>query len=183
MKHHWLTLLCSISLIIAASGQDTPNPPEISMREAITSGNADALRQLLAAGADPQTVEPVPGQFVVIGPQGRYPTIALCLHSGQPHLIPLLLDAGANPESVVSGFWSCTTVVHMAAHRGQVEALGYLIAAGADVNPGLPEPCSTTTPLVSAIQGEQLESARFLLENGADPTALIGTPFLGQLEC
>jgi ankyrin repeat protein len=180
MKHHWLTLLCSISLIIAASGQDTPNPPEISMREAITSGNADALRQLLAAGADPQTVEPVPGQIVVIGPQGRYPTIALCLHSGQPHLIPLLLDAGANPESVVSGFWSCTTVVHMAAHRGQVEALGYLIAAGADVNPGPAEPCSTTTPLVSAIQGEQLESARFLLENGADPTAVHPVdPFLG----
>ena len=142
------------------------------MREAISSGDAEALRQLLETGADPQTVEPVPGQIVVIGPQGRYPTIALCLHSGQPHLIPLLLDAGADPESVVPGGWSCTTVVHMAAHRGQVEALGYLIAAGADVNPELPEPCITTTPLVSAIQGEQLESARFLLENGADPTAV-----------
>ncbi len=171
MKRHWLTLLCSISLITAASGQDTPDPPENSMREAITSGNIDTLRQLLAAGADPQTVEPVPGQIVVIGPQGRYPTIALCLHSGQSHLIPLLLDAGADPESVVPAFWSCPTVVHMAAHGGQVEALGYLIAAGADVNPELPEPCTTTTPLVSAIQGEQLESARFLLENGADPTA------------
>jgi len=161
MQHLWFTILLSILIITPASA--------VSMREAINTGDADALRQLLENGADPQTVER-PGP-IIVGPSSDS-TIALCLQSNQLHLIPLLLDAGANPDSVVASFLWCQTVVSIAAAKGQVEALEYLILAGANVNPVQNEPCITTTPLISAIQGKQLESVRFLLENGADLSAV-----------
>lgn len=161
MKHLWFTILLSILIITPSSA--------VSMREAINTGDADALRQLLENGADPQTVER-PGP-IIVGPSSDS-TIALCLQSNQLHLIPLLLDVGANPDSVVTSFFWCQTVLSIAAAKGQVEALEYLILAGANVNPVQDEPCITTTPLISAIQGKQLESVRFLLENGADLTAV-----------
>ena len=160
MKHAWFTILSSIFVITATSA--------VSMRDAINTGDADRLKQLLDNGADPQTVEKPDG--AIIGGPSSDSTIALCLQSNQLHLIPLLLDAGANPESVVPSFWSCPTVVNIAAGKGQVEALEYLIAAGANVNPERSEPCKAPTPLISAIQGKQLDSVRFLLENGADLT-------------
>ncbi|MAB60664.1 MAG: hypothetical protein CMO46_09025 [Verrucomicrobiales bacterium] len=160
MKHVWFTILSSIFVITATSA--------VSMRDAINTGDADRLKQLLDNGADPQTVEKPDG--AIIGGPSSDSTIALCLQSNQLHLIPLLLDAGANPESVVPSFWSCPTVVNIAAGKGQVEALEYLIAAGANVNPERSETCKAPTPLISAIQGKQLDSVRFLLENGADLT-------------
>ena len=160
MKHLWFTFLSSVLVITATSA--------VTMRDAINTGDADTLKQLLDDGANPQTVEkPVGG--IIVGPSSDS-TIALCLQLNQLHLIPLLLDAGANPDSIVPSLWSCPTVVNIAAANGQVEALEYLIAAGANVNPEQSEPCKAPTPLISAIQGKQLDSVRFLLENGADLT-------------
>ena len=74
MKRLWIFILCSIALIAPASAD---------MREAISSGDAEAVQQLLAAGASPHTVDAPPGQITI------------------PHLIPLFVDAGANPEGGV----------------------------------------------------------------------------------
>ena len=81
MKHLWFTILLSILIITPSSA--------FSLMEAINTGDADALRQLLENGADPQTVER-PGP-IIVGPSSDS-TIALCLQSNQLHLIPLLLD-------------------------------------------------------------------------------------------
>ena len=86
MKHLWFSILCSIALILPASADP--------MREAISSGDAEAVQQLLANGTDPHFVEAVPGHIAGgLSPQGRYPTIGLCMHHNQPHLIPLFQKA------------------------------------------------------------------------------------------
>ena len=173
MKHLWIFILCSIALIAPASAD---------MREAISSGDAEAVQQLLAAGASPHTVEAPPGQITVgPSPRGRYPTIGLCIYHSQPHLIPLFVDAGANPEGGVCFWVSCTPFMHSAASGGQIEALRHLIAAGADVDlispfgffPGNVPRNSPHTPLATALGSGQLQAARFLLDNGANPAAQI----------
>ena len=173
MKHLWIFILCSIALIAPASAD---------MREAISSGDAEAVQQLLAAGASPHTVEAPPGQITIgPSPRGRYPTIGLCIYHSQPHLIPLFVDAGANPEGGVCFWVSCTPFMHSAASGGQIEALRHLIAAGADVDlispfgffPGNVPRNSPHTPLATALGSGQLQAARFLLDNGANPAAQI----------
>ena len=173
MKHRWILILCSIVLI---------GPALADMREAISSGDAEAVQQLLAAGASPHTVDAPPGQITVgPSPQGRYPTIGLCIYHSQPHLIPLFVDAGANPEGMVCQFLSCTPFMHSAVSGGQIEALRHLIAAGADVDlispfgffPGNDPRRSPHTPLATALGSGQLQAARLLLDNGANPAAQI----------
>lgn len=171
MKHRWLTVFCSIALITAASAQ--------SMREAISSGDAEAVQQLLANGADPHSVEAVPGRITVgLSPQGRYPTIGLCMHHNQPHLISLFIDAGADPYGPgCSPLFGCLVYMHSAAASGQTETLRYLIAAGVSVDHIVPYyPLSVspvTTPLGAALTYHQLQTARFLLDNGANPSSQI----------
>ena len=171
MKHHWLTLLCSIALILPASADP--------MREAISSGDAEAVQQLLVNGADPHFVEAVPGHIAGgLSPQGRYPTIGLCMHHNQPQLIPLFIDAGANPHGHgCAPFFACLIYTHSAAARGQTETLRHLIAAGVDVDHVVPYyPLATSpvpTPLGVALTSGQLQTARFLLDNGANPSSQI----------
>ena len=170
---YWLIFLCSVALIVPASAD---------MREAISSGDAEAVQRLLADGASPHTVEAPPGQITIgPSPRGRYPTIGLCIYHSQPHLIPLFVDAGANPEGGVCFWVSCTPFMHSAASGGQIEALRHLIAAGADVDlispfgffPGNVAGNSPHTPLAAALVSRQLQAARFLLDNGANPAAQI----------
>jgi len=171
MKHLWFLILCSIALIPAASA--------ISMREAITTGDTEAVQQLLANGTDPHFVEAVPGRITVgLSPQGRYPTIGLCMHHNQPHLIPLFIDAGANPHGPgCAPLFGCLVYTHMAAANGQTETLRHLIAAGVSVDyivPYYPLASSpVTTPLGVALTSGQLQTARFLLDNGANPSSQI----------
>ena len=149
------------------------------MREAISSGDAEAVQQLLANGADPHFVEVVPGRITVgLSPQGRYPTIGLCIHHDQPHLIPLFIDAGADPHGFgCAGFFGCLVYTHSAAQNGQTETLRHLIAAGVDVDRIVPNyplfSSPVTTPLGVALTSGQLQTARFLLDNGANPSSQI----------
>ena len=171
MKHHWLTLLCSIALILPASADP--------MREAISSGDAEAVQQLLVNGADPHFVEAVPGHIAGgLSPQGRYPTIGLCMYHNQPHLIPLFIDAGADPHGLgCAPLFVCLVYTHLAAASGQTETLRHLIAAGVSVDHIVAYyPLATSlvpTPLGVALASGQLQTARFLLDNGANPSSQI----------
>ena len=170
MKHRWILILCSIVLI---------GPASADMREAISSGDAESVQQLLANGADPHFVESVPGWITVgLSPQGRYPTIGLCMHHDQPHLIPLFIDAGADPHGFgCAGFFGCLVYTHSAAQNGQTETLRHLIAAGVDVDRIVPNyplfSSPVTTPLGVALTSGQLQTARFLMDNGANPSSQI----------
>jgi len=149
------------------------------MREAISSGDAEAVQQLLANGADPHFVEAVPGRITVgLSPQGRYPTIGLCIHHNQPHLIPLFIDAEVDPHGPgCAPLFGCLVYTHRAAQSGQTETLRHLIAAGVSVDyivPYYPLASSpVTTPLGVALTSGQLQTARFLLDNGANPSSQI----------
>ena len=170
MKHFWIFILCSIALIV---------PVSADMREAISSGDAEAVQELLANGADPHFVEAVPGRITVgLSPQGRYPTIGLCIHHDQPHLIPLFINAGADPHGLgCFPLFGCLVYPHSAAASGQTETLRHLIDAGVSVDYIVPYyPLSVspvTTPLGAALTYDQLQTARFLLDNGANPSSQI----------
>ena len=100
------------------------------------------------------------------------------MHHNQPHLIPLFIDAGANPHGHgCAPFFACLIYTHSAAARGQTETLRHLIAAGVDVDHVVPYyPLATSlvpTPLGVALTSGQLQTARFLLDNGANPHSQI----------
>ena len=170
MNHFWIFILCSIALIV---------PVSADMREAISSGDAEAVQELLANGADPHFVEAVPGRITVgLSPQGRYPTIGLCIHHDHPHLIPLFINAGADPHGLgCFPLFGCLVYPHSAAASGQTETLRHLIDAGVSVDYIVPYyPLSVspvTTPLGAALTYDQLQTARFLLDNGANPSSQI----------
>tara|TARA_B100001063_G_scaffold218196_1_gene221374 strand:- start:2951 stop:4966 length:2016 start_codon:yes stop_codon:yes gene_type:complete len=171
MKHRWILILCSIVLI---------GPALADMREAISSGDAESVQQLLADGADPHFVESVPGWITVgLSPRGRYPTIGLCMHHDQPHLIPLFIDAGADPHGPgCAPLFGCLVYPHSAAASGQTETLRHLIDAGVHADYIVPYyPSSFDSPVITplgvALASGQLQTARFLLDNGANPSSQI----------
>ena len=171
MKHRWILILCSIVLI---------GPALADMREAISSGDTESVQQLLADGADPHFVEAVPGWITVgLSPLGRYPTIGLCMHHDQPHLIPLFIDAGADPHGPgCAPLFGCLVYPHSAAASGQTETLRHLIDAGVHADYIVPYyPSSFDSPVITplgvALASGQLQTARFLLDNGANPSSQI----------
>lgn len=129
---------------------------------AVEIDNDGALRDLLARGMDPNTLDPK-------GQNGLF----LALRGGSPKAFALLLQQPgiqvdqANPLG--------ETALMMAALRGRVHAMQSLIERGAQVNR------LGWTPLHYAASGPSVEAVRLLLERGAivDARAANGnTPLL-----
>jgi ankyrin repeat protein len=129
-------------------------PPLI---EAISNRNVDRVRQLLAAGSDPNAR----------GPDGR---TALQQASRHDEIAMLLIDAGADIAASVGSHinpvWAVGT--------GRLDVLQRVLEAGEDIN------CETLlgTPIHVAARAGQAEMVRLLIERGADINAntMIGTP-------
>jgi len=119
---------------------------------AVEVDNDSGLRQLLARGMDPNTLDPR-------GQHGLY----LALRGGSPKVFGLLLqhpDAKVDHANAVG-----ETPLMMAALRGNLEAMKALIAKGAAVNrPGW-------SPLHYAASGPSPAAVAMLLELGAQVDA------------
>ena len=156
-----------------------------------SSGSADAVRMLIARGADVNAKEPSQNQTALMwAAAGRHPDV-----------VRTLIEAGANLQARTrKGF----TALHFAAREGDLQSTKLLLAAGVNVNIlSQPEPSETgrgsadgptgrtaagggaagtargpayqatlsagSTPLLVATTRAQVPLALFLLEHGADP--------------
>jgi len=102
----------------------------------------DAVRDLLARGADPNVGE---------GPEWT-PLSAACGRHGDPELVRVLLAAGADPNDNDSLYHSM---------EAPIECAQLLFEHGADAN--------GTNALAHALDYDRLEPVRLLLDHGADP--------------
>src|SRR6266566_3813262 len=83
-------------------------------------GQDDAVRLLLARGADPDA----PGTGWMTGTP-----LNSAASAGRAATVDLLLEAGADPDAVQRGGW---TPLHSAAHNGDARTVELLLAHGAD---------------------------------------------------
>lgn len=89
-----------------------------------------------------------------------------------PHLLKVMLNAGANPDSHTSpelDHWTgaCRVpALHFAAGEGRLESTLMLLEAGA--NPEMTDG-DNATPLIAAAGGGHTETIAALLRHGADP--------------
>jgi ankyrin repeat protein len=132
------------------------SPTETPLLDAALSGDADAVRSLLEAGADVESKTRI----------GSYTALHLASRGGHVPVIRMLLQARANPRAVTTT--SGVTPLHLAAASiGGADAVGALLAHGAD--PNARESSAGQTPLMFAAASNRAAAIRELLKGGADP--------------
>lgn len=146
-------------VVIAVSGGGMPGtayaaadgPPLVAAAEA---GDAGAVRDLLAAGADVDTAS-VDGATA----------LHWAVHRDLPALVRLLVDAGADASA--SNRYGVQPIA-LAATNGSAVVLEQLLDAGADPNASMP---GGETALMTAARAGPPDAVRVLLRAGADPNA------------
>jgi ankyrin repeat protein len=128
---------------------------ESPLMKAARTGSPDAIRALIAAGADVNARERLKKQSALMWAAAENNAAA----------IRLLAEAGAEVGAKSDGAF---TPFLFAVRGGHVEAAGALLDVGADVNDTLPDGMSA---LVLALYNAHFELASFLLDRGADPNA------------
>lgn len=147
---------------------------------AARQGDVESARLLLASGAEVNDLLP-----------DGTSALTLAAHSNHPALVDLLLERGANPNIIGSGY----TALHAAVLRGNLHIVKALLARGAFINSRIRHGTPTTrgsreyflsdeltggTPLWLAARFLELDVVRILLERGADPSPTVrdGTTLL-----
>ena len=123
---------------------------------AICCGNAAVVSELVASGADVELKSVLPRE----GGQGIWAPPPLLI-AKSPEIMKLLLDAGANPNTVLSNMDpDMTTLLHALALRNEkVHMARLLLEAGADPNAIDAE---GHTPLDNAMEFENPEMTTLL---------------------
>ena len=129
---------------------------------AAASGDLDAVRVLLAHGADPNAHSRASDAAVLWG-GGRSP-LAWAAFRGDLPMIKVLLKAGANPNEV-EGFG---TALIQTAWADRVDAALLLLKNGSDVNGKDFRTGYTTLHWAASSEGDGNDFVALLLEHGAD---------------
>lgn len=122
---------------------------------AASQGALGLVRQLLAAGADVNAVNPIDG-----GTAWHYAHIY-----GHKEVAKVLLAAGASTDWPEKG----ARLLYIASKLGRIDIVKELLACGADVNAKLPE--TEESPLMVAALNGQAEVVKLLLSAGANARA------------
>lgn len=140
------------ALSAASHAQPAFGPPDLV--EAAKRSDRDAVRTLLAAGADPDEA------------WGDGATaLHWAAHRDAPALVADLLAAGADPDAADD---HGVTPLALACLNGSLPVVDALLTAGADPNAAR---SNGETPLMTAAGVGSLDAARSLLAAGADPDA------------
>ncbi|MGH8080413.1 MAG: ankyrin repeat domain-containing protein, partial [Lysobacter sp.] len=123
------------------------------LAEAAAAGDAARVRELVAAGANPNEA----------GAKGVTP-LQWALYRHSVPGMQALLAAGADPAV---GAQDGMTAVHLAAMADDPRYLRALLEHG--VSPDTPNTVTQATPLMSALMGERAENFAALLKAGAKP--------------
>jgi ankyrin repeat protein len=134
------------------------------LAKAAELGDAEKVKQLIEEGADVNSEIPDIGAL--------FPQIIYAVLGGNPEVVQLLLDAGADPSATVSTdvCSALTWAVGRKDYEGVDQIVKLLIEAGAEVD--WQEKRNGTTALMGVAQSESAESgkvAETLLQAGADP--------------
>ena len=117
------------------------------------SGALEAVKALLARGADVNAVETSEGQTAVMWAAAE----------GHTEVVRALVERGADVRArSTKGY----TALVLTAREGNLDTTKALLASGADVNEAAKD--GTTALLVATVRGH-IEYARFLLNQGANP--------------
>ncbi len=122
-----------------------------ALLESVKHVQVEAVRVLLAAGADPN----LPDENGVL-------PLDFAALSNRPDIARLLLEGGALVNATVGG----STALDFAVARGNVETARVLIEQGADVRRVFP---SGRTPLHIAVANGHLSTVELLIDRGAEP--------------
>jgi ankyrin repeat protein len=144
-----------------------PDPAKISqlnqqLAARMTFGTAEEIASLLQQGATTEAKN-----------HHGLPVIFMAAQRGEPGVIALLVEAGANVNARIGttynddgtgyGGTADGTALAYAAGAGKIEAMEALRKAGAEVNG---EGLEGTTALMRAAENMQLEAVQWLLQNG-----------------
>lgn len=152
------------------------------------TGNADAVKALLARKADVRAKEPARDQTALMtaAADGHVKAVQLLLAAGADvHARSRVTRAvinRANPNDITAAVvgevsQGGSTPLLFAARQGDARVGELLLAAGADVNDIAPD---GTSALTMAVHSNHTALARLLLENGANPAIALqdGTTLL-----
>ena len=153
----WTLRMAPVLLLVI--GLACSKPDTAPLVSAVESGDAEAVRRLLNAGADPNAVDRTSGD----------PVLMTAAKQRQVDMVQALLDAGADPNAVART--SGDPVLMTAAKQRQVDMVQALLAAGAD--PDAVDGSSGNPVLVMAARQGRMFQA--LLAAGADPDAVDGS--------
>ena len=132
MKHLLLTTIAVVLVVGCGESQQSSTPveakpeppaaeaPDISIHEAARTGNIEAVKQHLAAGADMNAKA-----------DGRMSPLHKAAWGGHKEIAELLIAEGVDVNAKDE---SGKTPLHWAAWRGRNEIVELLIAEGVDVN-------------------------------------------------
>ena len=177
-----INMVCLTLLMTAAV------PPDSPVADAAMRGDADAVLELLRAGADVNAAQgdgmtalhwaadngqlELAGVLVFAGANpeaatrlGGFTPVMVASRSGRAEIVRLLADAGANLGATTE---TGETALHYAAWSGNSEIVLALAEKGADVDAR--EFANGQTPLMFAASYGRGAAARSLLEAGADPS-------------
>jgi ankyrin repeat protein len=183
MKAAWKINLVCLTLLISAAV-----PPDSPVADAAMRGDAEAVRELLRAGADVNAAQgdgmtalhwaadngqiELAGVLVFAGANleaatrlGGFTPLMVASRAGHAGIVRLLADAGANLEATTE---TGETALHYAAWSGNPEIAVALAEKGADVD--AQESANGQTPLMFAASYGRTGVVRTLLGAGADPS-------------
>ena len=163
-------------------------PTSTPVADAARSGDLEAVRSLLAQGADANAAHgdgmsalhwaaergdaKMAAALIHAGATvdavtriGHYTPLHVASTAGQAAVVELLLAFGANAMAWTST--SGVTPLHLAAASGNVTAIDVLLDRGADVD--AQEKAWSQTPLMFAAARDRVDAIRTLLARGADP--------------
>ena len=120
------------------------------------TGNAEVVKLLLAAGADPNAKEPTKGQTAVMW----------AAFEGHADAVKVLLEGEANFRATANGGYDA---LMYAVREGRTDVVKALLDVGADANAKTPE---GMTLLNVAIFNANYETGALLVERGADVNAV-----------
>ena len=164
-------------------------PPDGPVADAAMRGDVEAVKALIAEGADVNEAQGdgmtalhwaarnrdgglvrtliEAGAEVGAGTRiGHYTALHMAAEAGAGEVVELLLGAGADPERAIL-VGGGARPLHFAAGSGDERAVAALVAAGAGVD--ATEESWGQTPLIFAASKGRTAAVRVLLEAGADP--------------
>ncbi len=164
-----MLMLASAGMATATAGQQEPVTPPMSrtseelfsarLQNALTTENLAEVEALLAAGADPNAIDP-----------GGKTAVHRAAFADDPHLLDIVLAHGGDPNA--RGLADTTPLVDaILARSHSLEKIERLLAAGADPNSADP---NGGTPLHTAARTNNGKAILILLNAGASPLAETG---------